>query len=464
MSTYLPTLALLFALSPVVVCATPERSDCRSIPDRMLAAVATRAGGPEVLQLQHVATPTPGPGEVLVRVHYAGVNPVDWKLQERGALPYPAIPGGDFAGEVVGTGPQVEGVACGALVAGIADPRGRGGSYAEYVVVPTDAIVPKPARYSLAEAAAYPTTAIAAWRYLVEAAKLQRGERVLVHGGAGGVGSMVVQMAKARGAYVVATASERNHDYLRGLGADQVIDYTRTRFEDVARDIDIVVDTVGGDTLARSPAVLREGGRLVTLVGTVPPALCAGAVFSCPATPAWDAARGLAYAAPLIEAGQLRVNIEQSYPLAEAAAAQQQSRTGRTRGKLVIDLSAADTAAVLVPLQAYLDGHATGEEKYFRRAFAPDAYLVGHKDGQYRRWPASDYIAASSSGRAPADESLRRRTIRELTITGDVATAVIELDYPDMKALDHMSLLRFGDEWRIVVKAYDAVTPPAAAP
>jgi NADPH:quinone reductase-like Zn-dependent oxidoreductase len=464
MTTRLPELALLFALTPAVACAATDLPDCGTVPALMRAAVATKAGGPEVLQLQEVATPVPGRGEVLVRVHYAGVNPVDWKLQDRGALPYPAIPGGDFAGEVVGTGPDVQGVTCGTLVAGIADPCGRGGSYAEYVVVPTGAIVPKPARYSLAEAAAYPTVAIAAWRYLVEAAKVQRGERVLVHGGAGGVGSMVVQMAKSRGAFVVATASARNHDYLRGLGADQVIDYTTTRFEDVVRDIDIVVDTVGGDTLARSPAVLRDGGRLVTLVGNVPPALCAGARFTCPATPAWDVARGLAFAAPLIESGQLQVNIEQTYALAEAAAAQQHSRTGRTRGKRVIDLSAADTAAVLVPLQAYLDGHATGEERYFRRAFAPDAYLVGHKDGQYRRWPASDYIAASSSGRAPADETLRRRTIREVTITGDVATAVIELDYPDMKALDHMSLLRFGDQWRIVVKAYDALTPPTTAP
>lgn len=451
--------AALLALAPTFACAAADPLVCGSVPEQMRAAVATKAGGPEVLQIQTVATPAPGPGEVLVRVHYASVNPVDWKLQERGALPYPAIPGGDFSGVVVATGPDTSGYSCGSEVAGIADPRGRGGSYAEYAVVQTDALVRKPAGYSMAEAAAYPTVAIAAWRYLVAAAEVQPGERVLVHGGAGGVGSMVVQMAKARGAQVIATASARNHAYLRELGADQVIDYTSSRFEDSVSELDIVIDTVGGETLLRSAAVLRAGGRLVTLVGSVPVELCSDGRIRCPATPAWDVQRGLAYAAPLIEAGQLTVHIEQSYLLDDAAAAQTHSRTGRTRGKLVIEMDAEQTTAVLEPLQAYLDGHATGLEQHFRRAFAEDAILVGHKDGRYRQWPARDYITASSSGRAPPDEAQRRRAIRQLAITGAVATAVIELDYPDMQALDHMSLLRFGEEWRIVVKAYDAQTP-----
>jgi len=120
---------------------------------------------------------------------------------------------------------------------------------------------------------------------------------------------------------------------------------------------------------------------------------------------------------------------------------------------------------VRLPLQAYLDGHATGQRRHFQRAFADEAVLVGYKDGQYRHWPAQDYIKASSSGRAPADEGMRKRWIRQITVTGDVATAVIELDYPDMKALDHMTLLRYGDTWKIAVKAYHATTPaPAADP
>jgi NADPH:quinone reductase-like Zn-dependent oxidoreductase len=451
--------APLLLLLPSFAMAAPLA--CGPVPTQMRAAVAMKSGGPEVLELRQVATPVPGPDELLVRVHFASVNPVDWKLQERGALPYPAIPGGDFSGEVVAAGERVRGYACGALVAGIADPRGRGGSYAEYVVVKPDAVVAKPASYSLAEAAAYPTVAIAAWRYLVASADLQPGETVLVHGGAGGVGSMLVQMAKARGAHVIATASARNHDYLRGLGADQVIDYTTTRFEDAVRDVDVVVDTVGGETLARSPAVLRDGGRLVTLVGTVPPALCAARI-RCPAAAGWNVQAGLAHAAPLIADGRLKLNIERSYPLEQAAAAQSHSRTGRTRGKLVIDMAADDTAAVRIPLQAYLDGHATGRGEYFQRAFAADAWLIGIKDGVYRQWPARDYIAASSSGQVPPDEAQRRRIIRQVTVTGDVATAVIELDYPDMKALDHMSLVKHDGEWRIVAKVYDATTPAAA--
>jgi NADPH:quinone reductase-like Zn-dependent oxidoreductase len=332
--------SLLPWLLSCVPLAAVASDACPVAPDTMRAARIHAAGGPEALQVETIPTPRAGAGELLVRVHYASVNPVDWKLQERGALPFPATPGGDFAGEVIAVGEGVDGYACGDLVAGIADPRGRGGSYAEYAAVDAGDVVPKPERYSLAEAAAYPTVAIAAWRYLIEAAAIAPGERVLVHGGAGGVGSMVVQIAKARGAQVIATASAPNHGYLREIGADQVIDYRNTRFEDVVQGVDVVVDTVGGDTLARSEAVLRDGGRLVTLVGSVPAALCAPGRIVCPATPPWDVARGLAYVAPLIASGALRIHIDRTYPLAEIVAAQQHNRSGRTRGKVVVDLGA----------------------------------------------------------------------------------------------------------------------------
>lgn len=458
MSRFALRLAGALLLLPSLATAAPA---CVTVPTLMRAAVATRADGPAALRIQYVPTPTPAAGELLVRVRHASINPVDWKLQDAGRLPDPAVPGGDLSGEVVAIGAGVEGYACGTAVAGIADPMGRGGSYAEYALVRAEDATIAPARYTPAEAAAYPTVAIAAWRHLIAAAELQPGERVLVHGGAGGVGSMLVQMAKARGATVIATASARNHDYLRELGADEVIDYTRTRFEDVVKDVDVVIDTVDGDTLTRSPAVLRDGGRLVSLLGAVPPELCADGRIRCPLPPPWDVRAGLDYAAPLIAAGKLRVSIEQEFALDAANEAQARSRSGRTRGKLVLTMQTDQHAAALVPLQAYLDGHATGREAHFRRAFAPDAVLVGHKDGKYRQWPARDYISASASGQAPADEALRRRAIRQLTVTGGVASAVIELDYPDMKALDHMSLLRIGDEWRIVVKAYEATTPAA---
>ena len=443
-------------------CAAP-------LPDTMRAARIQSAGGPEALRVERVPLPSLGAGDVLVRVRYASVNPVDWKLQESGRLNFPATPGGDFAGEIVGLGAGVKGVACGDLVAGVVDQRARSGSYAQYVALPATEIVPKPAAFTLQEAAAYPTVSIAAWRYMVIAAGLKSGERVLIHGGAGGVGTVAVQIAKARGAYVITTASARNHDYVRGLGADEVVDYRSTRFEDVVKNVDVVIDTIGGDTLARSGQVLRDGGRLVSMSARIPAAMCADGRIVCPATPPWDVRQGLEGVAPLIAAGKLQINIDGIYTLDNIVAAQQHNRSGSTRGKVVVDMSdvavAADgegVGAARVPLQAYLDGHATGQERHFRRAFAADALLVGYKDGKYRQWPASEYITQSASGQVPRDESQRQRRIRSISVTGDVATAVVELDYPGMKATDHMSVLKYGDEWRIAVKAYDAHTPAAS--
>jgi NADPH:quinone reductase-like Zn-dependent oxidoreductase len=328
----------LFALMllPGSVLANP----CIALPETMRAARIHAAGGPESLRIESVPLPTYAADEVLVRVHHASVNPVDWKLQAAGRLPFPAIPGGDFAGEVVARGDAVTTIECGALVAGIADQRARSGSYAQYVSLPASEVVPRPARFSSAEAAAYPTVSVAAWRFLVATAALQAGERVLIHGGAGGVGSMLVQIAKQRGAHVIATASPRNHDYLRSLGADEVIDYRSVRFEDVVANLDVVIDTVGGETLARSPAVLRDGGRLVTLVGQVPAELCAKGRIVCPVVATWDVAAGLAFVAPLIESGALRVNIDRTYPLDQIRDAQDASRAGHVRGKIVIDLGA----------------------------------------------------------------------------------------------------------------------------
>lgn len=328
---------LLAALALLIVVSTAQGTDaCVQAPTTMRAARIHAAGGPEALRIESVPVPVPGAGEVLVRVHYASINPVDWKLQQAGRLSFPAIPGGDFSGEVIALGSGVTEFACGDLVAGSVNQRERSGSYAEYLTVPVSEIVRKPAAFTMAEAAAYPTVAVAAWRYLVQAADVRRGERVLVHGGAGGTGSVIVQIAKARGAYVIATASERNHAYLREIGADEVIDYRATRFEDVVRNVDVVVDTVGGETLVRSEQVLRDGGRLVTLVGSVPAQICARGRIVCPATPAWDVQRGLEAVAPLIAAGKVRIHIDRTYPLAAIAEAQQHNRNGNTRGKVVV--------------------------------------------------------------------------------------------------------------------------------
>ena len=194
----LPNVSKLLSLIALFVSISPAHADvCGKVPAVMRAARIHAAGGPEALRIESVPVPAPLAGEVLVRVHYASVNPVDWKLQERGRLPFPAIPGGDFSGEVIALGSGVSEFACGDLVAGSVDQTERSGSYAEYLTVPTTEIVRKPAAFTMAEAAAYPTVAVAAWRYLVQAANVQRGERVLVQGGAGGTGSVIVHAMEA---------------------------------------------------------------------------------------------------------------------------------------------------------------------------------------------------------------------------------------------------------------------------
>ena len=310
--------------------------ECAAVPDTMRAARIHAAAGPEGLAIETVAVPAVARGEVLVRVHYAAVNPVDWKLQMAGRLPFPATPGGDFSGEIVGVGPGVGGFACGDLVSGIVDQGSRQGSYAEYLAVPASEIIAKPQGLTMQEAAAFTTVAVATHRFLIRAADLQTGERVLVHGGAGGVGSIVVQVAKARGAYVIATASARNREFLEGIGADEVIDYRSVKFEDVVDGIDVVIDTVGGETSVRSGQVLKPGGRLVTLGGARATQVCEAGKIVCPATPPWDVQAGLAMVLPLLESGAVKVNIDRVYPLAEARAAQEHNKAGHTRGKVVI--------------------------------------------------------------------------------------------------------------------------------
>lgn len=328
-----------FTSSLVLACAlyaSEGESICLRLPELMAAARIHQPGCPESLRIEYIPLPVAARGEVVVRVWHAAVNPVDWKLQIGGGLPYPATPGGDFSGQIAALGADVQGWRCGDRVAGIVDQRTRGGSYAEYLSVPVSDIVRVPDSVSMDAAAAFPTVAVAAWRYLVQGARIQAGERVLVHGGAGGVGSMLVQLAHRHGAEVIATASTSNHAYLSALGADQLIDYRTTRFEDVLSDLDVVIDTVGGDTLARSPAVLRDGGRLLTLVGQVPSALCGRIV--CPPSPPWNVAEGLAGTLPLLASGQLKVHIDRRYPLRDVAAAQAYNQAGHTRGKVVIDL------------------------------------------------------------------------------------------------------------------------------
>ncbi|MFJ5829180.1 NADP-dependent oxidoreductase [Streptomyces sp. NPDC093089] len=306
----------------------------------MRAVVVEQWGGPENLVEREMERPEPGLGEVLVRVHAAGVNPVDWKTRAGGALiewgPVPAV-GWDVSGTVEAAGPGVGIFRPGDEVFGMPLFPRQAGGYAEYVVAPARHLAPKPASLTHVEAAALPLAALTAWQSLVDAADVRPGERVLVHAAAGGVGHLAVQIAKARGAYVIGTASAGKHDLVRELGADEVIDYRETRFEDVVSDMDVVLDGIGGETAERSLKVLRDGGRLITLPGPDDVPAARDGVRA-----AWVLVEpdhlGLREIAALVEQGRLRPVVDLVVPLAEASKAHAIGEQGRTTGKIVLSV------------------------------------------------------------------------------------------------------------------------------
>jgi NADPH:quinone reductase-like Zn-dependent oxidoreductase len=298
----------------------------------MRAVVVTNGN----ISIKDVPRPeSPAAGQVCVRVHAVSVNPVDWKRASAAAASGSVTPGRDFAGVIDAVGPSVAPWKVGDAVIGV-DSK----SYAEYVLVPASAIAAKPARMSFAEAAGLGVAAETAYRAMVTVGDVQKGQKVLIHGGAGGVGSAAVQIAKARGAHVVATASARNQDFLKSLGADEVIDYQTTRVEDRVRDADLMLNTVTAEDNVRLVGVLRKGGLLVSIVGPPPAERCAAAGIRCAVT---GSANGqvLAGVAELVNAGQLRVIVAQRMPLAEVAKAWEESRARHVRGKIILEVTPA---------------------------------------------------------------------------------------------------------------------------
>ena len=293
-------------------------------------------GGPEVLAVEDAALPVPAAAQVLVRVHAAGVNPADWKIRaglfkDFMPLQFPAILGFDFAGEIESVGPGVKDFTKGEQVYGTAM-----GTYAEYVAANIAEVAPKPASLDYVQAASIPVAAQTAWQALFDMGGLTAGKRVLIHGAAGGVGSSAVQLARARGAYVIATGSEHNQDYLRQLGVDQPIDYRKARFEDVARDVDVVFDTQGGETQQRSWQVLRKGGVLVSVVQ--PPSEEEAAKHGVKGVflGRQPSAQQLVEIAKLIDAGKFKTRVDAVMPLADVRRAHELSQTGHVRGKIVL--------------------------------------------------------------------------------------------------------------------------------
>ena len=304
----------------------------------MKAVVAHEYGAPDVLKFEDVPRPEPQDDEALVRVIASGVNPADpltlsGKYAREFGTHLPLIPGYDIAGVVEKTGANISKPKVGDPVYGYAT---FGGGWADYVTVKEWEVSVKPKSLSFVEAAAVPMSALTAWQALVGVAKLQPGQTVLIHGGSGGVGSFAIQIAKARGAHVIATASTANQDLLKQLGADVAVDYTKTKFEDVAKDVDAVLDPVGKETLARSYDVVKKGGIVMCLVALPDRAELKKRDIHGAAISVHPDAADLTEIAHLIDAGKIKPIMTRVLPLSGAIAAEQQAATHHTRGKVVL--------------------------------------------------------------------------------------------------------------------------------
>ncbi|WP_131742564.1 NADP-dependent oxidoreductase [Actinomadura roseirufa] len=298
-------------------------------------------GGPEVLRLIETDRPEPRQTEVLVRVHAAGVNPTDWKHRATGGhLGSPPFTlGWDVSGVVEETGYGVALYKPGDEVFGMLRYPFGGGSHAEYVSAPSRTFVPKPDALDHVQAAALPLAALTAWQALVDTAGVREGQRVLVHAAAGGVGHLAVQIAKTRGAHVIGTASAPKHEFLRRIGVDEAVDYRTVDFAETVRDVDIVIDTMGGDYGPRSLRTLRSGGVLVSLLPGAPSGLTGVDVPPGVRTEGLLVEpdhHALTQIAALAADGRLRVEIDTVLPLEEVAKAHERGGTGRVTGKIVL--------------------------------------------------------------------------------------------------------------------------------
>lgn len=306
----------------------------------MKAALIEATGGPEVLKYGEVPDPAAAAGEVVVDIHAASVNAADWKVRAGGYEPletFPYVLGRDFSGIVNAVGEGVDDFAVGDPVFGVCDV-GQEGAYAEKIAIKAAIIAAKPETLSHAEAAALALTGLTALVAVEDTLRLQSGETILIQGGAGGVAGFAIQLAKHLGARVVTTASPANHDYLRGLGADQIIDYTAQDFTEVVSDCDAVLDTVGDDVAIRSFAVLKPGGRAAFIAsgpqGPEPPR---SDIDSLRPKVGRDRPH-LERILELVAAGAVRAPEITLYPLAEAAAAHRVSEARHLRGKLVFQV------------------------------------------------------------------------------------------------------------------------------
>jgi NADPH:quinone reductase-like Zn-dependent oxidoreductase len=291
-------------------------------------------GGPEVLRYEDAPRPVAEAGELLVRIHASAVNPADWKF--RNGLfgmdaPLPLTLGFDFSGVIEALGEGVTRWKTGDEVYGYGL-----GAYAEYIAVKESLVAAKPKTVDHLHAAALASASLVAWKALFEVAALSPGQTVLIHGASGGVGGFAVQLAHAKGVHVIGTASKRNQSYLKELGADEAIDYESVRFEDAVRDVDVVFDTQGGETQARSWKTLKRGGILVSIAQ--PPAQAEAEKHGVRAAFAVNEMKveSLNEITKLVDSGQLKVVVDTVLPLSEARCAQELIQSGHTRGKIAL--------------------------------------------------------------------------------------------------------------------------------
>lgn len=327
-------------------------------PKEQKAIVLTANGGPEVLKLQTVPVLEPGKDQVLIKVYAAAVNPVDWKMRQgmagmgAGAAFSPSILGMDVAGVVEKVGAGVTSPKVGDPVfsmIGRGGVTGLNGGYSQYVVAPAANVIPKPKNLTYSEAAGLGTAGMTGAR-AISTADVQKGQRVFINGIAGGVGSAAAQIAKARGAYVLGTASAKHNAYLKSIGVDEVIDYTKVKFEEVIKQpVDVAIETVGAETATRALKIIKKGGKLISVAGSPGAPACAAAGVICPAGGP-PGANGptegqlLAEVGKLAGEGKYKVNVDATFPLEKAADAQEENRNGGTSGKIIVVVDAAQAS------------------------------------------------------------------------------------------------------------------------
>ncbi len=296
-------------------------------------------GGVEELKYEDAELPKINPDDVLIKVFATSINPVDWKVREgemkQIKFTFPLILGWDVSGVITEVGSEVKNFEVGQEVYSRPDLP-RNGTYAEYVAVKAGSIAEKPRSIPHLEAASIPLAGLTAWQGIFDNGKLKPGQKILIHGASGGVGTLAIQLAKWKGAYVIGTASEKNIDFLKELGADEVIDYKHQQFEKELKDIDVVFDTIGGETQKKSAEVLKTGGILVSTVGVQDEEVFKAKNIQAVGFAAQTYPEQLKQMADLVDSGKLKPIINQVFLLEEIAKAQKVSEEGHTRGKIAI--------------------------------------------------------------------------------------------------------------------------------